>query len=294
MLTAACSGNSSPSAPGSPTSPSAPGASAAAGATVTGTVASGLATSSLRPAAVGLTVSVDNTSIATTVDGSGSFMLRGVPAGTVTLHFSGTGADARLTLTNVEDHATIEIHVTVSGNQATMDDDHRQTPDNRVEIEGLIAGVNISARTVRVGTNTVSVPSGTPIHHGSTPIDLSKLQVNDRVHIHATISGTTLTAQEVEVQNQQAGNPNDDNDQNDDDNPNMPGAQVELKGAVAGKGGSCPSISFTLGSTTVKTDGSTTFKDVSCASLKNGDTVEVKGARQSSTTVMATRVSKDD
>ena len=51
---------------------------------------------------------------------------------------------------------------------------------------------------------------------------------------------------------------------------------------------------FTLGTTTVKTDSSTAFKDVACSALTNGDRVEVKGTRQSSTLVLASRVSKED
>jgi hypothetical protein len=43
----------------------------------------------------------------------------------------------------------------------------------------------------------------------------------------------------------------------------------------------------------VATSNSTEFKDVSCAALKNGDRVEVKGSRTSPTAVVnATRVEK--
>lgn len=287
-VAAGCGGGSSPAANASPTAPGSPTSAAVSGATVMGTVTTGLTTSAVRPAAVGLTVSVEGTAIVSAVDGGGNFRLNGVPAGSITLHFSGPGTDARLTLANVEDHATVEIHVTVSGNQASVDDDHRQTPDNRVEIEGRISEVNASAKTVRVGTNTVNVPAGATIRHGGTPLDFTSLKINTLVHIKATISGTTLTAQEIQVQTDEPG------DANDDDNPNAPGAQVELKGTIAGRSGSCPSLSFALGSTTVKTNTNTTFKDVACAALKDGDRVEVKGTRQSSTVVLASRVAKED
>jgi len=78
----------------------------------------------------------------------------------------------------------------------------------------------------------------------------------------------------------------DDENENDDQEN-----EVELEGAiVAGSiGGACAShsLSFKIGSTTVRTNAATEFKDVSCASLKAGDSVEVKGARQSDASVMA-------
>ena len=76
------------------------------------------------------------------------------------------------------------------------------------------------------------------------------------------------------------------------DDGNRQGGEVELNGAIAGLGGGCPSITFTVTDSTVTTSGSTRFDDGSCSSLKNGDRVEVKGVRQSPTMVAASRVQK--
>ena len=46
----------------------------------------------------GIKVSVTGTSLATMTDSSGKFVLTGVPAGPVELHFEGPGANARLTI----------------------------------------------------------------------------------------------------------------------------------------------------------------------------------------------------
>ena len=62
---------------------------------------------------------------------------------------------------------------------------------------------------------------------------------------------------------------------------------------MAGLGGTCPSITFTLGGAAVKTDGKTDFKDA-CAKVKNAVKVEVKGTREADGKILATRVELDD
>jgi hypothetical protein len=68
-------------------------------------------------------------------------------------------------------------------------------------------------------------------------------------------------------------------------------AEVDLTGTLAGLAGTCPAITFTVNSKAVSTTASTRFKDVTCASLANGDRVEVKGA-QGATSIVATEVEK--
>ena len=75
----------------------------------------------------------------------------------------------------------------------------------------------------------------------------------------------------------------------DDENENEePDDEVELEGTIASGSiaGSC--------ATTVKTNAATKFEDVSCASLKAGDSVEVKGTRQNDSSVVASRVERKD
>ena len=298
-------GDNKVSAPTQPSStPSATAAPSVTGASIGGTVV-GVTTGAAAPfrtLGVSLTVTVTGSNVSSTVDGSGRFQLQGVPAGRVELHFVGPGVDARLVIDNVAEHEAIEIVVRVNGAVAEIEDNHRQTPDNRVEIEGVVAQVNAAARTLVVRNTTVMVPSTVTIRHGSTTFALSDVRVGDRVEIHGTMNGTTITATEVEVENEHpapaptpaptptpAPPPGDDHGGHGDDH-----GEAEIEGTVAGKGGTCPSIHFTVGSTTVQTSAATEFKDVTCTALANGNRVEVKGTRASSTstTINATRVER--
>ena len=73
---------------------------------------------------------------------------------------------------------------------------------------------------------------------------------------------------------------------------------IELDGPIAtgSLSGSCAghNLSFTVGATRVTTDSTTQFKDGRCESLKAGTTVEVKGARQSDNSVLASSVEGGD
>src|SRR5262249_27907017 len=66
----------------------------------------------------------------------------------------------------------------------------------------------------------------------------------------------------------------------------------ELTGVIADKGGVCPTLTFSIGTTTVTTDLHTTFDDTSCNALANGNRVEVKGAIQANRSLLASRVEK--
>ena len=100
-------------------------------------------------------------------------------------------------------------------------------------------------------------------------------------------SSATTTTQSSPV----PGRDNSNNNPNPNPNPapNQPG-RVELKGAIAGLSGQCPSINFTIAGSPVSTTAATTFDDGACSVLKNGDQVEVEGVRQANNVVMASRV----
>jgi len=306
----ACGDNkvSAPTQPSATPSITAP-APSIAGASIGGTVvgAAGISAASFRTLGVTLAVSVTGTNVSSTVDAAGRFRLQGVPSGRVELHFVGSGVDARLVIDNVADHEAIEIVVRVNGAVAEVEDNHRQTPDNRVEIEGVVTAVNAAGGTLTVRNTTVTVPAAVPIRHGATTMRLADVKVGDRVEIHGTMNGAAVVAADIEVENEHAAEPGEDHG-NPGPNPGpgtgTPGddhgghgddhGEAEASGTVAGKGGTCPSIHFTIGSTTVQTSGSTEFRDVTCSALANGNRVEVKGTRASasSTTINATRVEK--
>jgi hypothetical protein len=255
------------------------------GAAISGTVVTTITSSAYRAAATALTVTVSGTQISATIDGKGQFTLTGVPPGTVQLMFTGPGVNAALTLSDVGERDEIHITVRVNGNNAELEDDRHNKPDNGVELEGTLTEVTTAARTFRVSGMLVNVPAGTPIRHGDTMLDFSTLKVGDRVHVKGTSTGTTVMATEVTLQNAN-GNPGqgggDDGNDGDD----------ELEGALSALSGTCPSISFTVSKSPVMTNASTQFRDAACSALKNNDKVEVKGTKQANGVVLASRVEK--
>jgi hypothetical protein len=67
---------------------------------------------------------------------------------------------------------------------------------------------------------------------------------------------------------------------------------AEVVGGVGGRIGTCPALSFTVGATRVITNAATTFEDVACNALANGDQVEVNGAFRDGGTLVAARVER--
>jgi hypothetical protein len=68
---------------------------------------------------------------------------------------------------------------------------------------------------------------------------------------------------------------------------------VRARGAIAGLTGTCPALTFMLGTTKVTTDATTKFHDVTCAQLANGSNVHVEGTQQADGTLTAARVRLD-
>src|SRR5262245_45006460 len=68
-----------------------------------------------------------------------------------------------------------------------------------VQLEGLIS--EITADTITVNAQIVTVPLTAIIRHGSRALTFAELQVGDRVHVTATLLGEVLEAREVKLQN---------------------------------------------------------------------------------------------
>ncbi len=294
VLAAAC-GNDKPSSPTAPSLPSSTGAAPAPapppsgvvlGATISGRVVgiTGITSASHGLSTGGMTVTVSGTSLSSPVDSSGGFALRGVQAGHVDLHFSGAGSDAHLGLDNVAEHEDIHLTVHVSGSTVELEDNQREDSGN-VEVEGRVT--QVGAGSLRVGDAAITVPGGIPIRREDKAVALSDIHVGDRVEVHGTGTRTALTASRIEVKGGNAGQPVPPAPKPDDDH-----GEAEVTGTVAGRGGNCPTIAFTVGATPVVTSASTKFEETNCATLANGDKVEVKGAKSSSGTVSATKVEK--
>ena len=278
----------------SSTAPASPTPANTAGATITGTVV-GVATaasSDFQAQGITLTVTVTGSSSMSTVDSSGRFTLTNVPAGRIDLHFVGNGVDAHLPL-DVAERATVVITVRVSGRDAHLEDNHANPgpgngQQNAAELEGRITAGSLAGScaahnlSFTVGTTKVVTNASTQFKDARC----EALKGDSKVEVKGTRqSDGSILATSVEGDDD-----DDDEEENEDRN------EVELKGAIAAGslGGSCAAsnLSFRVSSTLVKTNGSTQFKDAACASLKAGDSVEVKGARQPDNSVLATRVER--
>lgn len=160
------------------------------------------------------------------------------------------------------------------------DDDDNDGPgrQDRRMLSGFVTAVGADTMTIR-GT-VVRITDDTVIRHGHRRLSLDDVHVGDHAQARGTYDGAVLVATEVKVEDTGR-----DNDDTDDD-------ETELKGTVAGLTPSpaCPSVTFTIGSTTVKTNSATTFDDVTCAALANGNVVEVEGALQIDGSLVASKV----
>ncbi len=241
----------------------------------------------VRAQATGPTISVVGTNISSPIDASGHFSLQGVPAGDLQLEVTGTGVNVTVTISGITEHEQVHVTIQVSGSSGAEADSDAETSDNRSEIEGKITA--ISGNTLTVARVVVTVPSGTPIQHGGTAVAFSDLRIGDRVHIHATRSGSTVTATSIELQTANPGNPGP---------PTMPPGQgggnnsgeTQVNGTVSSLGGTCPSLTFTVGATQIVTSSKTEFDHTTCATLANGQAVEVLGTKQSNGTLLASSV----
>jgi uncharacterized protein DUF5666 len=302
MIGVACGGG--PASPGSPsarteTSSAAP--AAVSGATISGTVVGVIASTGWTTLRVPLSVTVSGTNITATVDDGGRFTLINVPAGRVDLHFVGPGIDAHLVVDVTSANATIEITVRVNGNNAQLENGNSgpnpgpgtgtPPPDARAEVEGTINAGSITGScaannlSFMVGTTKVVTNASTQFRDGTC----ASLTAGSRVEAKGTRqTDGSILATEVE------GKDEDDDDDDDDDDD---AREVRMTGTIAtgSLAGSCTAstLSFRISSTTIRTSSSTRFKDVACSALKAGDRLEVRGARQTDQSVLASRVEKD-
>lgn len=202
LAVTACGGGSAMSVSG----PSAVnGSSSSGGSSISGQVAGGTSSSAARAGDVGLlsdhtlTVSINGTTIKSTVDARGQFTLSDVPTGPVTLTFTGSGVNATVAIT-VAANEDVKITVTVNGNSARIDSEEHHGHDNNGELTGTVSALDTAAATFMVGTQLVHVPVAATIRHGDRVLALTDLHDGDHVEVRGTLSGSTLEATEVKVE----------------------------------------------------------------------------------------------
>ena len=146
------------------------------------------------------------------------------------------------------------------------------------KIVGFVSATAVDSVTVN-GVIIKAAP-GAVIRHGNRQLTIGNIGVGDHLQARGVRTGNTLLAHEIKVQNT---NGEDDDDEGDD---------LEIEGAIAAFTGptGCPVSTFTIGTTTIRTSATTVFDDVTCATLVNGNRVEVHGTRQTDGSILATKV----
>lgn len=175
----------------------------------------------------------------------------------------------------VEVRGTRQSNGTILADRVDDDDDDDEA--GVVELKGTVSGRSGTCPAI-----TFSVAGTTVATNASTVFDdatCARLVNGDRIEVKGTrqANGSVL-ATRIE----------DEEDEDDEDD-----REVELKGTLSGKAGTCPAITFAVAGSSVATNASTRFDDTTCSALGNGDRVEVKGTRQSNGMVAASRVEKE-
>ena len=279
----------------SPTSPGQTGAGT--GASITGTVQGGapnaLTSASTGGAITGVTVTVVGTSISSGLDVAGRFNLKNVPSGDLQLQFSGS-VSAMLTITGVQSTETITLVVSVSANSVTVESEAR-SGGSEEQLEGRIDSLppTTPAGSLTVAGRTVTTDASTVIRKGDASATVSDLKVGYRVHVKGHTSGSSLLATQIIIQNTNTDVPSSDDD--DDDEQDSSASIHDRLNAI---GGSAPTLTLTVGSTTVRTSSATVVKrrgdEQTLAELKVGQDVHVIGTRQPDGSIDARHIEIND
>jgi hypothetical protein len=150
-----------------------------------------------------------------------------------------------------------------------------------------IQGTNISTMVDGAGQFTlIDVPPGTVTltftgNNITASITLDNVSVGDEIRVEVRLNSTGTSAR-IESESRRR----DDNDKDKDD-------VSDVTGTVSALSGTCPALTFGVGTRVVKTGSATVFDD-RCTDIRNGVRVEVRGARMGDGTFTATRVEVDD
>jgi hypothetical protein len=212
-------------------------------------------------AGASLQVGVVGTPLLTDVDDDGQFLLSGVPAGTATLKFQGTGLDARLEVPGLQDGLVTSITVRVSGGSAQLTGTPNCTPTAEAAFSGVLE--QIAGTQLLVGGRRVDASQVRKVWRDGRRIELGDLRVGEKVKVWGTVRGDgVVAAEEIEARTPDAN----------------PTGWIEFKGTVESVSasaldvrGSCETPTLVVAGRKVKTDGTTRFKWSDGAALSPGE-----------------------
>lgn len=188
------------------------------GATIVGTLNGGAAgiSPALASGTSDETVSVDGTNITASVSVTGTFVLKDVPSGNITLRFSGSqSGTVRVDHVDVQERIDIKIKITASS--ASIDAVMRIKADNSTEIDGEVTAIagTCPRLNVQVSTWSTSLSAESDGH-------CSDIRVGIRLHIRGRMSDRVVVVVNVDVNVQSSPSPGPapaphDGDDDDDD-----------------------------------------------------------------------------
>jgi hypothetical protein len=238
----------------------------------------------------GLQVGVVGTSLAAPVDDEGQFALSGVPAGTAVLRFEGGGIDARVSVPGLQDGLVTSITVQLSGGSAQL----TGTPNCSPTVDTFFSGTvdQISGTQLVVSGRKVDASQVKKVWRGERRIQLSDLQVGEKVKVWGTLRGDgVVVAEEIAALTSGPGDGGE--------------TWVTFKGVVESVGASAldlhenPSTgsypTLVIKGIKVRTDGGTKVKrsdgsPMSASEIKVGQTAAVEGWGKADGSVRATLI----
>ena len=165
------------------------------------------------------------------------------------------------------------------------DDDGQRGRSHEDKVVGFVTAKDGDTLTVR----GVSVVAGSDaiIRHGNRTLTMADIAVGDHVEARGAMDGSKLVATEIKVQDTGRHGDGDDDDDDDADDDDVEGTVSNLSSTS-----NCPAVTFNIGSTKVTTSSSTSYDEVTCATLANGIRVEVEGTKQADGSIAAARVER--
>ena len=149
--------------------------------------------------------------------------------------------------------------------------------DSSASIHGVLKSIGGAkpSLVLLVDSTTVRTSSGTEVKRRGDVQTLDELKVGQSLHVVGDRQADgSIDARKIEI--------------NDD----PAGGEFEISGSAGGVKGTCPVLSFGVNGFPVTTGAATVFEGGTCAALKSGDKVTVKGLKQADGSVAATSVKK--
>jgi hypothetical protein len=153
------------------------------------------------------------------------------------------------------------------------EDDQEQDSSASIHGEVMQIGGSFPAFQLIVGTTIVRTSSNTEVKRRGDVQTLNELRIGMDVHVIGVRQPDgSIDARRIEI--------------NDDET----GGEVEISGSAGGVSGTCPTLTFGINGYSIRTTASTTFDGITCAAMKSGTKVTVKGISQPDNSVVATSV----